>query len=325
MIDQTLAVIDDISRGVLRAWAQDAAAFADVLADQDPSWGSASFPLAGGRVVLCGAGMYVNRAIAVGFDGALSEGDWRTFEERCDAVGVVPAFEVSPATAAAVRVQLVARGYEIESSRAALFCSLDVVDSLPAPNPEFVIEPASGDLLPLWQTTSAAGWGHETSAARKASDAFARAAAVVDGDNLVVVRDSHDRASGWMREHDRQRSNRDAWRNVHTPGRAPTRGASGAHRPPVADGRRARLRTGHQLGGAGEQLGAEPRPPWLRATVPCRDLRPPANRNSDRVAVVPELADAALASPDSGQKQPDAGVTVMRWSSLLKNFVRSAA
>ena len=192
MIDQTLAVIDDISRGVLRAWAQDAAAFADVLADQDPSWGSESFPLAGGRVVLCGAGMYVNRAIAVGFDGALSEGDWRTFEQRCDAVGVVPAFEVSPATAAAVRVQLVARGYEIESSRAALFCGLDVVDSLPAPNPEFVIEPASGDLLPLWQTTSAAGWGHETAAARKASDAFARVAAVVDGDHLVVVRDSRD-------------------------------------------------------------------------------------------------------------------------------------
>ena len=192
MIEQTLAVIDDISRGVLRAWAQDAAAFADVLADQDPSWGSESFPLAGGRVVLCGAGMYVNRAIAVGFDGALSEGDWRTFEERCDAVGVVPAFEASPATAAAVRVQLVARGYEIESSRAALFCSLDVVDSLAAPNPALVIEPASGELLPLWQTTSAAGWGHETAAARKASDAFARAAAVVDGDNLVVVRDSHD-------------------------------------------------------------------------------------------------------------------------------------
>ena len=136
--------------------------------------------------------MYVNRAIAVGLDGALSEGDWRTFEQRCDAVGVVPAFEVSPATAAAVRVQLTARGYEVESSRAALFCGLDVVDSLPAPNPEFVIEPASGDLLPLWQTTSAAGWGHETAAARKASDAFARAAAVVDGDNLVVVRDSHD-------------------------------------------------------------------------------------------------------------------------------------
>ncbi len=136
--------------------------------------------------------MYVNRAIAVGFDGALGEGDWRVFEERCDAVGVAPAFEVSPATAAAVPMQLAARGYEIESSRAALFCGLDVADSLAAPNPEFVIEPASGDLLALWQTTSAAGWGHETPAARRASDAFARAAAVVDGDNLVVVSDSRD-------------------------------------------------------------------------------------------------------------------------------------
>ena len=191
-IDQTLSVIDADSSDVLRAWALDAAAFADVLADQDPTWGSESFALAGGHVALCGAGMYVNQAIAVGLDGELSEVDWRTFEERCETVGVVPAFEVSPATATEVRAQLAARGYELDATRAVLLCGSDNVGSLPDPNPAFLIEPANGDLLPLWQTTSAAAWGHETAAARRASDAFARAAAVVDGDNLVVVRDARD-------------------------------------------------------------------------------------------------------------------------------------
>ena len=183
----------NMSTDVLRTWARNASAFAEVLANQDPSWGSESFSLAGGRAVLCGAGMYVNHAIAVGLDGELSEANWRTFEERCEAVGVLPTFEVSPATAGGVRAQLASRGYEVDAARAALLCGLDRVESLPDPNPAFVIEPANGDLLPLWQATSTAGWGHHASAARKASDAFARAAAVVDGDNLVVARDVQDR------------------------------------------------------------------------------------------------------------------------------------
>jgi hypothetical protein len=118
LFDQTLMVTDDISIDVLRVWARDAAAFADVLADQDPTWRSEWFPLAGGRVVLCGAGMYVNHALAVGLDGPLTEAAWRTFERRCAAVGVVPAFEVSPSTAGEVVAQLVDRGYALDGARA---------------------------------------------------------------------------------------------------------------------------------------------------------------------------------------------------------------
>ena len=103
---QTVVVNDRTSITVLRTWADQASRFADVLGRQEPSLGSENFSLAGGRAVLCGPEMYVNRAIAAGFDGALSESDWRHFEARCHAVGVPPAFEVSPATAANVRTQL---------------------------------------------------------------------------------------------------------------------------------------------------------------------------------------------------------------------------
>ena len=91
---------------ILRTWAKDAAAFAEVLADQDAAWGAERFLLAGGRAVLCGPGMYENTAVASGLDGALSEAEWQHFEGRCEAVGVSSAFEVSPATSADVVHQL---------------------------------------------------------------------------------------------------------------------------------------------------------------------------------------------------------------------------
>jgi hypothetical protein len=56
----------------------------------------------------------------------------------------------------------------------------------------FTIEPANRELLTLWQTTSVAGWSHATPEAVKASDAFARVAAVIDGDRFVVARDKRD-------------------------------------------------------------------------------------------------------------------------------------
>ncbi len=178
---------------VLRVWAQDAAALASVLARQDPSWGAESFPLAGGYVVLCGAGMYVNRAIAVGLDGPLSPADWAQFEARCAAVGVAPCFETSPATDARALTQVAARGYRADGTKSALFIELGPDMVLPESDPTFVIEPANNALLSVWQATSAAGWGHVTPTAVMVSDAFAAAAAEVDGERFVVA---GDRATG---------------------------------------------------------------------------------------------------------------------------------
>lgn len=178
---------------VLRVWAEDAAALANALARQDSSWGTETFPLAGGHVVLCGAGMYVNRAIAVGLDGPLSSAEWAQFEARCDAVGVAPCLETSPATDAGVLEQLTTRGYRLDGSKSATFYELGTAKRLPDRDPTFVIEPANDALLPVWQATSAAGWGHATPTAVKVSNAFARAAAEVDDERFVVA---SDRATG---------------------------------------------------------------------------------------------------------------------------------
>jgi GNAT superfamily N-acetyltransferase len=195
--------LDEVRR-VLRVWALDAVAFARVLAGQDPSWGSEAFSLAGGQVVLCGPGLYVNRAIAAGLDGRLTDDDLDRLEARSAAVGVPPAVEVGPATHPTVRDQLSARGYVPDDRVAALRLTRrdDGVASGTGSGSGsgsgsgggsdagswLVIEPAGGRLLPVWQETSAIGWGHTTVDARRASDAFARAASVVDGAGFVLAR-----------------------------------------------------------------------------------------------------------------------------------------
>ena len=46
--------------------------------------------------------------------------------------------------------------------------------------------------LAEWQDVSALGWGHVTESARRAADAFAAAAHVVDGDGMVIAVDASD-------------------------------------------------------------------------------------------------------------------------------------
>lgn len=183
------ALNDDTIRRVLRTWADDAAAFADVLAEQDPTWGSDQFSFGGGRAVLCGAGMYVNRALAAGFDGAIADDDWLMFEHRCQHVGLTPTLEVSPVTSAVVVRQLRERRYQPSDTTAALFRSLDDLDALAATNSPITIESVALDRLRLWQKVSASGWGHTTAESLRASNAFAAAAAVVDRDHLLIAFD----------------------------------------------------------------------------------------------------------------------------------------
>lgn len=174
---------------VLRVWAADAAAFAEVLAEQDPSWGAETFPSADGHVALCGSGMYVNAAIGVGLERPLSRSEWTKLEERSAAVGVEPSVEVSPATLEGVRDQLAMRGYQHSGTRLALSRAVGTADAVHSSDPAFVIEPANGALLPMWQAVSLEGWGHVTPDAVASSNAFARAAAVVDEDRTLLVSD----------------------------------------------------------------------------------------------------------------------------------------
>jgi GNAT superfamily N-acetyltransferase len=176
-----------VVRRITHAWAQDAAVFAETLADVDPSWGSESFGLAGGLVALCGPGMYVNRAAACGQDRPLIDDEWALLEARSAAVGVPATIEITEVTHPAVRDAARARGYVLDHEESALARSTDLSD-VPPPDPGFEVVPANRGLLPVWQETAACGWGHEGDEARRSSDVFARVAAVVDGERFTLVR-----------------------------------------------------------------------------------------------------------------------------------------
>jgi GNAT superfamily N-acetyltransferase len=186
--DRTLTVL------VERSQAGAAARFAIALAAQDSSWKSETRPLSGGHLVLCGAGLYVNRALAAGFDDPLDDADLELLEARSAAVGVPPSVEVTSATHPATIKTLTAHGY-------AQVTDADVtvhVQSLDAADP--VLVGALSDLqrvvvtptaLDAWMEVSAQGWGHASPVARQAADAFARAAHVT-GEQMLMAVDAAD-------------------------------------------------------------------------------------------------------------------------------------
>ena len=174
-------------RRVLHAWADGAAAIATVLRDTDPSWGSETFEIADGRAVLWGPGLYVNRALALGIDEAVSTTDFEMLEHRSRAVGVPAAIESTSVTQRSVTALAARRGYVQSGSVIAL--RRDLSDS-PSGAPDGVtVGPAE---VSVWQAVSAAGWGHADGPARRASDAFAAAVATVDGDGFVLAADIGD-------------------------------------------------------------------------------------------------------------------------------------
>lgn len=175
---------------VLRTRAEDLARFATALRHQDPTRQSRSFELAGGHVVLWGAGMYVNRAIAIGLERAMTVDEFELLEAACAEAGLDAAIETSPATRPEVVAVARSRGYVGGTSVLVHRRRLDDLDALTGDR-SVVVESAA-DQLAVWQETSALGWGHADGPARRASDAFAAAAASVDGEGFVVARDAGD-------------------------------------------------------------------------------------------------------------------------------------
>jgi GNAT superfamily N-acetyltransferase len=174
-------------------WARDAAAHACVLASQDPSWGTDVFELAGGYAVLCGPGLYVNRAIGVGLDGPVKRDDFDLLEQRSAVVGVAPSIDIVPTADRSVAQLAGGRGYVIQRFLTTHVCRLDDAGGGDGPrNPTIVIERADGEHLSVWQDVAAAGFGVDEGEARRVSDAFAKAAAVVDGTGFLLARDAVD-------------------------------------------------------------------------------------------------------------------------------------
>jgi GNAT superfamily N-acetyltransferase len=179
-----------------QVWALDAVALAQVLIEQDPTWGTETLALAGGRLVLSGRGLYVNRALAVGIDPALRAADIELIVARSTAANVRPAVEVTPATHPDSVAALADHGFThaADHDTSAHVRKLDEFDGPHAdrvPTGISVVRVAERS-LDEWKQTSALGWGHVTEAARRASDAFTDAARVVDGDGMVLAVDAGD-------------------------------------------------------------------------------------------------------------------------------------
>lgn len=194
--DQTDVVI----RKVLHAWADDAADMARVIGRQDPSWRSDTFELAGGHAVLWGSGLYVNRAMAAGVEAPLEDEHVDLLETRSHTARVAPAIEISAATDPRSVELATARSYRADGGAAGVSAlrfrfddrSQSQLDDLRRDQPTgFRFDPADAQVND-WQETSAAGWGHSTVAARRASDAYARAAATIDGTSLFLIREVED-------------------------------------------------------------------------------------------------------------------------------------
>ena len=170
-----------------------AVAFALALSRLDRSWGTETLALAGGHLVLTGPGLYVNRAIAVGIDQPLRAADVGLVVERSAAVGVPPAVVVTPATRADSLDVLDQHGFSHDASADVTVHVMRLGDVPDASGPDGIrVVPVSQRSLEEWQAVSSLGWGHDTDAARRAADAFARAAHVVDGDGLVLALDATD-------------------------------------------------------------------------------------------------------------------------------------
>ncbi|NOX32055.1 MAG: GNAT family N-acetyltransferase [Actinobacteria bacterium] len=168
------------------------------IRSQDPTWGTQVFSVADGVAVLCGDGFFVNALFAAGLTEQVSANDLDQFEQRCAAMGLPSSIEISSATRPELARFLPKRGYETSGSVEAFTIEMDdaqitrVEFEVAQSGPNLTIESANEGLLGLWQETCAAAWGHTSVEARRASDTFAAAAAIVDGPGLLIARDESD-------------------------------------------------------------------------------------------------------------------------------------
>jgi len=186
--------MDDSGERALRVRAANAVAHTRSLASREPAWGSEIHPFAGGWMVLAGAGMYINQAVVAGIDEALTTDDLDLLIERSAAVGVAPAIEVLPATLVESVRLIRARGFVRDQNADITILTRPVMAPVIDATVDLAIHPVESEAdLRLWQETSATGWAHTGSEARKASDAFAAAAHALDNESMAVAFDQADR------------------------------------------------------------------------------------------------------------------------------------
>jgi GNAT superfamily N-acetyltransferase len=171
--------------------ARHAVEFAEQLRHAEPDWHTETFPLAGGHVVLCGRGLFVNRGLAVGIDRPLTDADLDLLERHSRSIGVIPTLEVSPGADPSVRSVCDRRGYRVVSTTLVLALELPHVETEPRSSGVRAVEIGLSK-LPVWQELAAQGWDHLAGRRRRASDAWAEAASRVEGEVFFIARDAED-------------------------------------------------------------------------------------------------------------------------------------
>lgn len=181
-------------RRLEHTWALTNAELARQLKTQDASWGTVVEPLAGGRAVFTGVGLYVNRLLGAGLDTALSDDELEQLEALARGVGVPAAVDVTDAAHPGLADRLRSRGYQPRDQATAVAMTLParVVEQAQAPAAEVVVDQVAPTDVERWQVVAAEAWGHHTPPARRASDAWAAAAASSEGEQLLVARAADD-------------------------------------------------------------------------------------------------------------------------------------
>lgn len=182
--------VDDFGYRAIRVRAANAVDHTQSLASREPAWGSEVRPFAGGWLVLAGAGMYINQAMAAGIDTELVSADLDLLLARSDVGGVAPAIEVTTLTLPESVHRIRGRGFAHDPTCDITCLTRSVTPTtIDAPD-DVVIRPVESKAdLRLWQETSACGWGHTITDARRASDAFAAAAHALSNEHMVVAFD----------------------------------------------------------------------------------------------------------------------------------------
>ena len=175
---------------VTRTMTADSVALATASSEIDASWGATVAPIADGWAVLCGPDMFVNRLEGAGIDEPLDAEHLDQFERLAQLVGVAPAVALPDFAESANRSLLLASGYRPDSAVSVSTMSLDDVASIEVGHLFTLETVTTEDTLSEWQRAAALGWGHHHATGRRASDAFALAAAAAPGSSLMLVRDA---------------------------------------------------------------------------------------------------------------------------------------
>lgn len=185
--------VDDSIPRLLYVRAANAVDHTQSLARLKPTWRTDVRAFSDGWLVLAGRGMYLNQTMAAGMEGRLKAEELDVLIEASTALGVVPTFEVSSATLPLNVDRLLDRGFaHITTADISFLTRPTATISIDAPDHITVHPTKSQADLEVWQVTSAAGWGHTSTDARWASDAFAAAAHALDNEHMVIALDADD-------------------------------------------------------------------------------------------------------------------------------------